>query len=148
MPEIGDIAPDFTLQEGFDTHVTLSDLRGRKVLVFFHPFSYTEICEGEICELRDDEALQRDDLEIINIACDGWPVREAYKAQVNGNGRWLSDFWPHGEVSKAYGVFDDDWGTCMRGTFLIDEDGVITHKLVNMGIADRRDQSVYREWLA
>jgi mycoredoxin-dependent peroxiredoxin len=148
MPEIGDTAPDFTLQEDFDTKVTLSDLRGKKVLIFFHPFSYTEICEGEICELRDDAALQRDDLEIINIACDGWPIRQAYKAQVDGNGRWLSDFWPHGEVSKAYGVFDDDWGTCMRGTFLLDEDGVVTHKLVNMGIADRRDQSVYREWLA
>ena len=148
MPEIGDTAPDFTLQEDFDTKVSLSDFRGKKVLIFFHPFSYTEICEGEICELRDDGSLQRDDLEVLNIACDGWPIRQAYKMHVNGNGRWLSDFWPHGEVSKAYGVFDDDWGTCMRGTFLIDEDGVITHKLVNMGIADRRDQSVYAEWLA
>jgi peroxiredoxin len=148
MPEIGDTAPDFTLQEDFDTRVSLSDFRGKKVLIFFHPFSYTEICEGEICELRDDGSLQRDDLEVLNIACDGWPIRQSYKMQVNGNGRWLSDFWPHGEVSRAYGVFDDEWGTCMRGTFLVDEDGVITHKLVNMGIADRRDQSVYAEWLA
>jgi peroxiredoxin len=149
MPEIGDIAPDFTLQEDFDSHVALSDFRGKKkVLLFFHPFSYTEICEGEICEIRDDQSLDRDDLEILNVACDGWPIRKAYKEQLNGNGRWLADFWPHGEVSKAYGVFDEDWGTCMRGTFLIDEDGVITHKLVNMEIADRRDQSVYREWLA
>jgi peroxiredoxin len=149
MPEIGDTAPDFTLQEDFDSHVTLSDYRGKKkVLLFFHPFSYTEICEGEICELRDDATLDREDVEILNVACDGWPIRKAYKEQLAANGRFLADFWPHGEVSKAYGVFDEDWGTCMRGTFLIDEDGVITHKLVNMGIADRRDQSVYREWLS
>jgi peroxiredoxin len=149
MPEIGDIAPDFTLQEDFDSHVTLSDYRGQqKVLLFFHPFSYTDICEGEICELRDDASLDRDDVVILNVACDGWPIRKAYKEQLGANGRFLADFWPHGEVSKAYGVFDEDWGTCMRGTFLIDETGVITHKLVNMGIADRRDQSAYREWLA
>jgi len=149
MPEIGDIAPDVTLQEDFDSHVTLSDYRGQqKVLLFFHPFSYTDICEGEICELRDDASLDRDDVVILNVACDGWPIRKAYKEQLGANGRFLADFWPHGEVSKAYGVFDEDWGTCMRGTFLIDETGVITHKLVNMGIADRRDQSAYREWLA
>lgn len=149
MPEIGDTAPDFTLQEDFDSRVTLSDYRGKKkVLLFFHPFSYTEICEGEICELRDEPDFQRDDVEILNVACDAWPIRKAYKDHLGANGRFLADFWPHGEVSKAYGVFDEDWGTCMRGTFLIDEDGVITHRVVNMGIADRRDQSVYKEWLS
>ena len=149
MPEIGDTAPDFSLLEDYDQRVSLSDYRGKsKVLVFFHPFSYTDICEGEICELRDDHSLVPEGVEILNIACDAWPIRKAYKEKLGANGRFLADFWPHGEVSKAYGVFDEDWGTCMRGTFLVDEDGVITHKLVNMGIADRRDQSVYKEWLA
>jgi len=129
--------------------VSLSDFRGKKnVLIFFHPFSYTDICEGEICELRDDRHLDRDDLEIINIACDAWPIRQSYKKHLNANGRFLADFWPHGEVSRAYGVFDDEWGTCMRGTFLVDLEGRISHKVVNMGIADRRDQSVYHEWIA
>ena len=76
MPEIGDIAPDFTLQETFDTSVTLSDYRGKQnVLLFFHPFSYTEICEGEICEPRDESKLQRDDREILNVARDAAPTR-------------------------------------------------------------------------
>jgi len=148
VPEIGDIAPDFTLQETFDTSVTLSDYRGKKnVLLFFHPFSYTEICEGEICEIRDESKLDRDDLEILNVACDAWPIRQSYKDHLKANGRFLADFWPHGEVSKAYGVFDEDWGTCMRGTFLIDMDGKIANQVVNMGIMDRRDQSVYLDWL-
>ncbi len=144
MPEIGDIAPDFTLQESFDSFVTLSDYRGKKnVLLFFHPFSYTETCEGEVCEIRDDPRFARDDLEILNVACDAWPIREQWKKTLNANGRFLSDFWPHGVASKAYGVFDEEWGTCMRGTFLIDMNGVITERTVNMGIGDRRDQSQY-----
>ena len=148
MPEIGDIAPDFTLQETFDVSVTLSDYRGEKdVLLFFHPFSYTDICEGEICEIRDMTALQRDDLEILNVACDAWLIRQAYKEHLRANGRFLSDFWPHGEASRAYGVFDETWGTCMRGTFLIDKEGRIAQKTVNMGIEDRRDQTVYLGWL-
>jgi peroxiredoxin len=149
MPEIGDLAPDFTLQEDFDSFVTLSEYRGdKKVLLFFHPFSYTDICEGEICELRDNSALERDDLEILNVACDGWPIRKAYKEALGANGRFLADFWPHGEVSKAYGVFDEEWGTCMRGTFLIDENGVVVNQVVNLAIADRRDQTVYATWLS
>ena len=149
MPEIGDIAPDFTLQETFDTSVTLSDYRGKKnVLLFFHPFSYTDICKSEICEIRDESKLERDDLEILNVACDAWLIRQAYKEELGANGRFLSDFWPHGEVSKAYGVFDEEWGTCMRGTYLIDMDGKIANQVVNMGIMDKRDQSVYLDWLA
>ncbi|MSO47426.1 MAG: redoxin domain-containing protein [Thermoleophilia bacterium] len=149
MPEIGDIAPDFTLKETFDTSVTLSDYRGKQnVLLFFHPFSYTEICEGEICELRDDARYERDDLVILNVACDAWPIRQAYKEQLGANGVFLADFWPHGVASKAYGVFDEEWGTCMRGTFLIDMEGVIREKTVNMFIGDRRDQSNYLDSLS
>ena len=149
MPEIGDIAPDFTLKQTFDTSVTLSEYRSKQnVLLFFHPFSYTDICEGEICELRDESELQRDDLVILNVSCDAWPIREAYKAQLGSTDVFLADFWPHGVVSKAYGVFDEEWGTCMRGTFLIDLEGTITHKTVNMSIGDRRDQSVYLDWLS
>ena len=44
-------------------------------------------------------------------------------------------------------MFDEDWGTCMRGTFLIDKEGKIANQVVNMGIADRRDQSVYLDWI-
>jgi len=106
------------------------------------------VCEGEICEIRDEAGLDRDDLEIINVACDAWPIRQSYKDHLKANGRFVADFWPHGEVSKAYGVFDEDWGTCMRGTFLIDMDGKITNQVVNMGIMDRRDQSVYLDWLS
>ena len=92
MPEIGDIAPDFTLKETFDTSVTLSDYRGKQnVLLFFHPFSYTEICEGEICELRDESKLERDDLVILNVACDAWPIRQSYKDHLKANGRFLAD---------------------------------------------------------
>ena len=113
-----------------------------------HEFSkYNSIFNQYICEIRDESKLERDDLEILNVACDAWPIRQSYKDHLKANGRFLADFWPHGEVSKAYGVFDNDWGTCMRGTFLIDMDGKIVNQVVNMGIADRRDQSVYLDWL-
>jgi peroxiredoxin len=149
MPQIGDPAPDFTLQETFDGFVSLSDYHGRqKVLLFFHPFSYTDICEGEVCELRDDARFARDDLEIVSVSCDAWLIRQAWKDHLGAPGRFVSDFWPHGEVSRAYGVFDEQWGTCMRGTFLIDEDGIVRERHVNMGIGDRRDQTGYLASLA
>lgn len=144
IPEIGDIAPDFTLQETFGQFASLSEYRGQKnVLLVFVPFSFTEICESEVCELRDNDRFERDDLQILNISCCGWPVRQAWKQGLKANGRFLSDFWPHGEVSRTYGVFDEKWGTCMRGTFLIDLEGIVREKMVNMQIEDRRDQSQY-----
>ena len=148
MPEIGDIAPDFTLKETFDTSVTLSDYRGKKnVLLFFHPFSYTEICEGEICEIRDESKLERDDLEILNVACDAWPIRQSYKDHLKANGRFLADFWPHGATASAYGVFNADLGCALRGTFLVDAEGIIRWSVVN-GLGEARSTDDYRAALA
>ena len=60
----------------------------------------------------------------------------------------LSDFWPHGEVAKAYGVFNDALGCAMRGTFVIDKEGTIVDAFESGGLGEARDKDRYEEALA
>jgi peroxiredoxin len=144
MPEIGDLAPDFTLPETGEQRVSPSDFRGRRnVLLVFHPFSFTSICESEMCELRDHaDVLAEHETEVVSISCDAWLVRQVWKRAIEGRGRYLSDFWPHGEVSRRYGVFDEGRGAPRRATFLIDTDGVVRFQ-VTAGYDERRDGAAY-----
>ncbi len=70
------------------------------------------------------------------VSCDAPAARQAWKRELGLTYTLASDFWPHGDVAKAYGVFDESQGAAVRGTFLIDKDGVIVWSLVND--ADRR----------
>jgi mycoredoxin-dependent peroxiredoxin len=144
MPEIGDAAPGFTLRETSDASVSLSEFRGRRnVLLVFHPFSFTGTSESEMCELRDHADRYDDhDTEIVSVSCDAWPIRQAWKRAIEGRGRYLSDFWPHGEASRAYGVFDEKRGAPERATFLIDKQGVVRYKVV-LDFDGRRDEGEY-----
>lgn len=146
---IGDIAPDFTLKSQHGEDITLSSYRGEKnvVLVFF-PFAFSGICTGELCEIRDNlGAFQTDDAEIIAISCDHFFSNRAFADQEGYAFPVLSDFWPHGDVARAYGTFNDGAGAPNRGTFVIDKEGVLRWQVVN-GIGDARDLGAYREALA
>ena len=141
---VGEVAPDFTLRDQHGKQVTLSDSRGVKnvVLVFF-PFAFTSICTGELCEIRDDlGAFVSDDVEVLAISCD--PVF-SLRAWADAQGYFfpmLSDFWPHGATAQAYGVFRESNGSALRGTFLIDREGVVRWTLVN-GPSEKRDFGGY-----
>ena len=141
MPQVGDAAPEFSLPETGDARVSLTGFRGRRnVLVVFHPFSFNGTCESEMCELRDNaESYDDHDTEIVSISCDAWRIRQAWKRQIEGHGRFLSDFWPHGEASRAYGVFDERWGAPRRATFLVDKQGIVRYT-VSLDLDARRDQ--------
>ncbi len=146
---VGDPAPDFTLSDQNGEAVTLSSFRGVKnvVLVFF-PFAFSGICTGELCEIRDNlGAFVSDKVEVLAISCDpmyalrGFADKEGYFFPL------LSDFWPHGEVAQAYGVFNARAGRALRGTFLIDTEGVIRWSLTNP-IGAARDFGGYYDALA
>ena len=147
--EVGQAAPELTLSNQFGEKVSLADFRGEKnVVLMLYPFAFTGPCTGELCAIRDQYVdFANDDTVVLSVSCDSPYTLKVFGEQEGLTHSLLSDFWPHGEVSKAYGVFDEDWGTCMRGTFLIDKDGNIVNQVVNMGIADRRDQSVYIDWI-
>lgn len=132
IPQVGEPAPDFTLQDVHGTPVTLSDLRGTPVLVVFFPFAFSGICTGEMCEIRDNlEDFEDAGVRVLAISCDPVYSLRAWSEQEGYDFDLLSDFWPHGEVARAYGVLDESRGLAIRGSFLVDEDGVIRWSIVN-----------------
>ncbi len=141
--EAGQQAPDFDLQVTADTRARLADLRGEKnVLLVFHPYSFTGICEAEACDIQDNLDRYRDaDTEVVFVSCDPWPARQAWKKELGHDYTFASDFWPHGAAAQAYGVFDDTRGISVRGTFMIGKDGEVKWALVNAP-GDRRESLV------
>jgi peroxiredoxin len=128
----GDAAPEFDLEVANDERVRLSELRGRaNVLLVFHPFAFTPVCEDEARDLQENLQSFRDaGTEIVLVSCDPAPARQAWKEQLGAEYTFASDFWPHGAASKAYGVFNESNGAPHRGTFLIDRGGTVIWSLV------------------
>ncbi|MGP7961509.1 peroxiredoxin [Sanguibacter sp. A247] len=146
-PVVGEPAPDFTLQDVHGTPVTLSDLRGAPVLVVFFPFAFSGICTGEMCEIRDNlEDFETAGVRVLAISCDAVYSLRAWSEQEGYDFDLLSDFWPHGEAARAYGVFDERRGLAIRGSFLVDEDGVIRWSIVQAP-GERRSFSGYHQAL-
>lgn len=147
--EIGKEAPDFTLQNQFGEDVKLSDFRGKKnvVLVFF-PMAFTGICTGELCEIQDNrETFVSDDVQVLGISCDASPSQKEFAEKEGLDYPLLSDFWPHGEISKMYGAWFEPRGFSMRATFVIDKAGILRWSVVN-GPGDARKSDEYKEALA
>lgn len=142
--EVGQHAPHFTLRDQNGAEVALSDHLGkRNVLLVFYPWAFSGICTGELTEIRDDLGrFVTEDVQVLTISCDAMFSLRAYADRDGYFFPLLSDFWPHGEVARAYGVFDEKAGVARRGTFLIDREGVIRWSLVT-GIGERRDFSGY-----
>ncbi len=145
---IGDLAPDFTLNDQTRSPVTLSDLRGKKhVLIVFYPLAFSGVCTGELCTLRDSiDSFRSDDVETLAISVDSSAATAAWAAKEGYDFPLLSDFWPHGAVAEQYGVFDSKIGLAQRGTFLVDKEGVIRFAEVNP-IPEARDQQRWRDAL-
>ena len=147
--EIGTEAPDFTLKNQFGEEVKLSDFRGKKnvVLVFF-PMAFTGICTGELCEIRDNsKVFVSDDVQVLGISCDTSATQKVFAEQEKLDYPLLSDFWPHGEVSKKYGAWFEDRGFSLRGTFIIDKEGILRWSVVNSP-GDARSTDEYKKALA
>ena len=133
MIETGSRAPDFDLQVIGSERVRLADFRGRRnVLLVFHPFAFTPLCEDEARDLEENqESFDSADTDVVLVSCDTAAARQAWKRQLGLTYTLASDFWPHGAVAKAYGVFDEAKGAAVRGTFLIGKDGIVVWSLVN-----------------
>ncbi|HVW40268.1 MAG TPA: peroxiredoxin [Amycolatopsis sp.] len=147
--EVGAQAPDFTLNDYNKQAVTLSSFRGDKpVLLVFYPFAFSGICTGELCQLRDEFGdYEGKGVQVLGVSVDtpfslkAWAEQQGYQFPL------LSDFWPHGEVAKAYGVFNDAAGLAVRGTFLIDTEGVVRFAEVNQP-GEARNQEAWKKAVA
>src|SRR5919108_2392653 len=138
--EVGDSAPDFELKDQHGAPVKLSDFRGNKnVVLVFYPLAFSGVCTGELCTIRDElPTLGGDDVQVLAVSVDSMFALRAWSDQEKYSFPLLSDFWPHGDVAERYGVFDAGRGVALRGTFIIDTQGVVRWKVIN-AIPDARD---------
>ncbi len=129
---IGDTTPDFSLPNQFGETVSLSQFKGKKnVVIVFYPLSFSGICTGELCEIRDNFSnFERADVELLAISVDSKYVQKQYAEKEGYKFSVLADFWPHGAVAKEYGVFLEESGIANRATFVINKDGELVAKFV------------------
>ncbi|GII79825.1 peroxiredoxin [Sphaerisporangium rufum] len=146
--EVGDRAPDFELRDQHGAPVRLSDLRGGPVLLVFYPLAFSGVCQGELRDVRDGLAAPLPGgVRVLTVSVDSMFAQRAWADREGFDFPMLSDFWPHGEVARAYGVLDEDRGVAVRGTFVIDGEGVVRWKAVHP-IPSARDIPEYRQVLA
>jgi peroxiredoxin len=142
-------APDFTLKDQNGQPVSLSDFRGAKdVLLVFFPLAFTGICQGELDEIRDKlSSYQNDDTATLAISVGPPPTHKVWAIQSGFTFPVLADFWPHGAVAAAYGVFNSAAGFANRGTFVVDRSGIIRFAEMKEP-GEARDQAVWADALS
>jgi peroxiredoxin len=149
MPDVGDTAPAFTLRDQHGQDQSLAARRGeRSLLLVFYPFAFTGVCTGEMRELSEHAASWAErGTDVLAVSCDSVPSLRVFADQEGLSFPLLSDFWPHGEVSRAYDAFDEKLGAAGRATYLIDPDGIVRWT-VRTAIPDARDINDYLKALA
>jgi peroxiredoxin len=144
----GGAAPDFALPDQHGRVVRLADFLGTKnVVLTFFPFAFTSVCTGELRELQEQlPAFQNAGVQLLAVSCDSMHALRAFSDAEALDFPLLSDFWPHGTAARAYGVFAEDKGCAVRGTFVIDTHGTVRWTVVN-GLPDARDLRDYAKAL-
>ena len=148
MLSVGEPAPDFTLKDQNNQPVTLSGFRGAKnVLLVFFPLAFTGICQRELDEIRDHLGdFVNAETATLAISVGPSPTHKVWAAERGYSFPVLSDFWPHGEISRAYGVFNDASGFANRGTFVVDRAGTVAFAECKEP-GEGRDQAVWMQAL-
>jgi peroxiredoxin len=128
MINVGDVAPDFELRSHRGGTVKLSDFRGKqRVVIAFHPLAFTPVCAAQMRGYQSDlDRFASLDTAVLGVSIDAQPAKSAW-AQTLGPISFdlLSDFYPHGEVARKYGVFREKDGISERAIFVVDKDGKI-----------------------
>ena len=145
--DVGSIAPDFTLMNQDREPVTLSQLKGKPVVLAFFPAAFSGVCQKELCTFRDSMgALNNASAQVFGISVDTFFALKAFQDQQKLNFPLLSDF--NKEVIRSYGVFNEDMiglkGIAKRSVFVIDKDGIVRHREV---LEDARNEPDYKKLL-
>jgi peroxiredoxin len=120
------LAPDFALLDGDGNFVRLSDYRGKNVVLSFYPADWSPVCSSELSLFQEClEEIGHYDAQVLGISVDGPFCHHAWAEHLRITFPLLSDFWPHGQVAREYGVFRADEGVADRALFFIDKDGAI-----------------------
>lgn len=134
--KIGENARDFSLEDHNEQEFTLSDFKGKKVLLSFHPLAWTSVCAEQMKSLEKNK-LAFDSLNAIAIglSIDTVPSKKAWAKSLGiKNTRLLSDFWPHGKVAELYGIFRNRDGFSEQANIIVDENQKIAFfKIYKLG---------------
>ena len=140
LPSLGTPAPDFTLPSTSGQSVTLSALRGKKVLLAFFPLAFTSTCTAEMCAFSEDySSFQGADTVVLPISVDSVPTLKEFKAKERMSVDLLSDF--KREVSRAYGVLLEDKFFAKRAYILIDREGIVRWTFEEAELGHRRENA-------
>lgn len=142
---VGDRAPDFDLVDHRGSAIRLSAFRGRApVIVAFFPFALSGLCSNEIAELAaHDDEFDAAGISVLGVTVDSTFALRAWAERENVAFPLLSDFWPHGQTARAYGVFREDVGFTDRVSFLVDASGLVAAR-VTVGPGGMRTMAEYR----
>lgn len=147
-PGPGDPAPGFELPNQYGEPISLDGLAGRSVVLVFYPFAFSRVCSGELSRLAElQPAFEAAGAALLAVSCDAKYSLRAWAGEQGWSFDLLSDFWPHGEVARRYGVFDDATGMATRSSFVIGPDRTV-HRILRSGINDPRDPEGYLRALA
>jgi peroxiredoxin len=125
--KIGEKAPDFVLKDQNEKEFSLKDFRGKKIILSFHPLAWTSVCAKQMQSLENNkERLSKLNTVAVGVNVDPIPSKKAWAKELGiKNIRLLSDFWPHGEVAKKFGIFREKEGFSERANIIIDENGKV-----------------------
>ena len=127
MIEAGTPAPDFTLPDQDGQEVSLSDFRGRTVVLVFYPLDFSPACTDQLSGYERElaELAARDDVELVGISVDSAFTHRAFREKLGISMRLLSDFHPKGEVARAYGLYSEDYGNSRRAVVIVGPEGEV-----------------------
>ncbi len=135
-PRVGDKAKNFSLPDQNDKEFTLTDFKGKKVLLSFHPLAWTSVCAKQMKSLEDNKSVF-DSLNTVavGVSVDASPSKKAWADSLSiKKTRLLSDFWPHGKVAQLYGIFRTRDGISERANVIIDEkQKIVFFKVYKLG---------------
>ena len=124
---IGEMSPDFSLQDNHDQIVHLKDYLGKKVLLSWHPIAWTGVCTDQMRSLETNfEEFQSLNVVAFGMSVDPSASKKAWADVLCiRNIQLLSDFWPHGLVARDYGIFMEEFGVSQRANIIVDEKGIV-----------------------
>ena len=127
MAKVGELAKDFTLKDQNGKEFKLSDHKDKKVLLSFHALAWTDVCAKQMKSLENNKAAFGSLNTIaVGLSVDSIPCKKAWADSLGiKETSLLSDFWPHGEVAKLFGIFREKQGVSERANIVVDESGKI-----------------------
>lgn len=129
MLKIGDKAPDFKLEDQEGKEIQLSELKGKRVLISFHPLAWTSVCTDQMRALEShyDTIQEKGIGEVLGISVDAQPTKSFWAKGLSLEKiKILADFEPKGQMAKDYELYNDDLGTSERANVVVDEEGNIS----------------------